>query len=142
MAVAGTRLLRQHRSQGPGTYFAIAWSTYEYQLYNNWIMCAIGSSGICQESECQAPAAKRCVSPGLCSACITLTWQTVRVQVLARRQMFYCIAVLLARTASCVHSADLIQVPIQICSGLVRPTACSFTGNKVCTLYSCKVSTL
>ena len=116
LATAGTCLFRRHRSQGLGTYFALARMSYEEQSCNDWIMRATCLQRSARRMSARRRfAAKRCVSPGLCSACITLTWQTVRVQVLARRQMFYCIAVLLARTASCVHSADVIQVPIQIC---------------------------
>ena len=80
LATAGTCLFRRHRSQGLGTYFALARMSYEEQSCND--SCLQRSAR--RMSARRRFAAKRCVSPGLCSACITLTWQTVRVQVLAR----------------------------------------------------------
>ena len=86
LATAGTCLFRRHRSQGLGTYFALACMSYEEQSCNDWIMRATCLQRSARRMSARRRfAAKRCVSPGLCSACITLTWQTVRVQVLARR---------------------------------------------------------
>ena len=49
LATAGTCLFRRHRSQGLGTYFALACMSYEEQSCNDL------PSKICQENECQAP---------------------------------------------------------------------------------------
>ena len=74
LATAGTCLFRRHRSQGLGTYFALARMSYEEQSCNDWIMRATCLQRSARRMSARRRfAAKRCVSPGLCSACITLT---------------------------------------------------------------------